>query len=94
MKFLSYWSIALYFVFLILIISIGSIFSENIILNFNISENKPNWLINGFKYAAYNVGIVPAMLFCLKDLKTRKEAIVSGIIGAFLAMIPGFMIYF
>lgn len=93
-KFLSYWSIALYFVFLILIISIGSIFSENIILNFNISENKPNWLINGFKYAAYNVGIVPAMLFCLKDLKTRKEAIVSGIIGAFLAMIPGFMIYF
>ena len=64
MKFLSYWSIALYFVFLILIISIGSIFSENIILNFNISENKPNWLINGFKYAAYNGGIVPAMLFC------------------------------
>ena len=31
---------------------------------------------------------------CLKDLKTRKEAILSGIIGAFLAMIPGFMIYF
>ena len=94
MKFLSFWSIALYFVFLILIISIGSIFSENIISNFNISDNKSNWIINGFKYAAYNVGIVPAMLFCLKDLKTRKEAMVSGVIAAFLAMIPGFMIYF
>ena len=55
MKFLSYWSIALYFVFLILIISIGSTFSEDIISNFNISKNKSNWLINGFKYAAYNV---------------------------------------
>ncbi len=92
--FLSYWSIALYGVFLMLIIFISSSYNEQIFSNLFLVEKESPWIENGIKYAAYNVGIVPAMLFCLKNIKTRKEAIISGSLGGLLAIIPGFMIYF
>ena len=63
--FLSYWSIFLYLVFIILVIWINSIYGNQISNNFSLTEESASWLKNGIMYAAYNVGPVAAILFCL-----------------------------
>jgi uncharacterized membrane protein YkvI len=92
--FLSYWSIFLYVVFIILIVWINSIYGHQITNNFSLPENSASWFINGIKYAAYNVGPVAAILFCLTNIETRKEAIVSGFLAGIIAIVPGFMIFY
>jgi len=91
-KFLSSVSILLYIVFgLFLIISVakhGTViqqkFSEAII--------QPGWTIGGFKYALYNIAVIPAVLFCIKNLETRKEAIAAGLIAGVIGILPGVLI--
>ncbi|MFL3000869.1 MAG: hypothetical protein ACJZ0Y_01720 [Cytophagales bacterium] len=92
--FLSYWSIFLYIVFLVLIIWINSIYGHQITNNFSLPEETGSWFKNGIMYAAYNVGPVAAILFCLTNIETRREAITSGILAGIIAIIPGFMIYY
>ena len=36
--------------------------------NFSLTEEPASWLKNGIMYAAYNVGPVAAILFCLNKL--------------------------
>lgn len=92
--FLSYWSIFLYIVFLVLIIWINSIYGHQITNNFSLPEETGSWFKNGIMYAAYNVGPVAAILFCLTNIETRREAITSGFLAGIIAIIPGFMIYY
>jgi uncharacterized membrane protein YkvI len=79
-SFLSSWSLLLYLVYGVFLVvslikfgtSIQSRFVEGII--------RPGWIVGGFKYALYNLGIIPAVLFCLKHIKTRKEAVTAGLL--------------
>ena len=85
--FLSYWSIFLYLVFIILVIWINSIYGNQISNNFSLTEESASWLKNGIMYAAYNVGPVAAILFCFISIKTRKEALISGGLAGIIAII-------
>jgi uncharacterized membrane protein YkvI len=49
--------------------------------------------VGGFKYALYNLGIIPAVLFCLKHIKTRKEAVTAGLLGGVIGILPGLLFY-
>ena len=48
----------------------------------------------GILYASYNLSAIPAGLFTLRRQTTRKEAVISGVIGAALMTIPWFFTYF
>jgi uncharacterized membrane protein YkvI len=92
-NFLSVWSIILYLVyaafFVVALIKFGPMiqksFASGIIL--------PKWALGGFKYALYNLGTVPAVLFCLNHIESRKEAVTAGILGGFIGIIPGLLFY-
>ncbi|GMQ80718.1 MAG: hypothetical protein BMS9Abin05_0146 [Rhodothermia bacterium] len=97
-KALSIWSFALYGVFLVLIIVAVNMFGAAIGENIggehsSASSQGAHWWLSGARYAAYNVGIMPAMLFATRHIVSRKEALVSGSIAGLLAMLPGVMIY-
>lgn len=92
-KALSIWSFALYAVFLILIIVAFSQFGTEIGRYAGGMNEGGNWILSGAEYAAYNVGLMPAMLFAARHLETRREAFLSGGIAGALAMIPGVFIY-
>ena len=53
----------------------------------------PKWALGGFKYALYNLGTVPAVLFCLNHIESRKEAVTAGILGGFIGIIPGALFF-
>lgn len=48
----------------------------------------------GIIYATYNLASIPAGLFTLRAQTKRKEAVISGIIGAVLMTVPWFLTYF
>jgi uncharacterized membrane protein YkvI len=44
-------------------------------------------------YAGYNLATAPAMLFCMRHVSRRSDAVISGIAGGALAVLPGILLY-
>jgi uncharacterized membrane protein YkvI len=56
-------------------------------------EVRPGWLMGGSQYAGYNIGVIPAVLFCLRQLTRRKEAISAGLLAGPIAIFPAFLFF-
>jgi len=92
-KFLSGWSIVLYIVYGAFLIAAFIKFAPEIQKNFSTAEILPGWALGGFKYALYNMAIIPAILFCLSHIETRKEALWAGFWGGIIGILPGLLFY-
>jgi uncharacterized membrane protein YkvI len=92
-KFLSSWSILLYLVYGLLLVFALIKFGPEIQKNFSSSIVLPKWALGGFKYALYNLGIIPAVLFCVNHIETRKEAITAGLAGGLIGILPGLFFF-
>jgi uncharacterized membrane protein YkvI len=51
------------------------------------------WLMAGITYAGYNIAIIPAVLFSVRHLTRRREAVVAGLLAGPLGMLPGLAFY-
>ncbi|MBN1272278.1 MAG: hypothetical protein JXB26_08410 [Candidatus Aminicenantes bacterium] len=92
-KFLSGWSIILYIVYgSFLVVSILK-FGPAIRRNFIEEPILSGWALGGFKYALYNMGVIPAVFFCLRHIKKRKEAVTAGLLGGLIGILPGLFFY-
>ena len=92
-KVLSFWSIILYAAFAIMFISVFIMFSNDISLSFSQQSTDTNWTMGGIKYAAYNIGLAPAILFCVRHFDSRKEALISGIFAGLIGMLPALVMF-
>ncbi|NQT78837.1 MAG: hypothetical protein HQ555_00385 [Candidatus Aminicenantes bacterium] len=92
-KFLSSWSILLYIVYGLLFVFALLKFGPEIQKNLSSGIVLPKWALGGFKYALYNMGIIPAVLFCINHIETKKEAISAGLLGGLIGILPGFFFY-
>ncbi len=92
-KFLSGWSIVLYVVYAAFLVVALIKFGPLIRNHFAQGEIKSGWALGGFKYALYNLGVIPAVYFCLNHIKTRREAITSGLLAGVIGIIPAFLFY-
>lgn len=92
-KFLSVWSFVLYFVYALLLIFTLIKFGPTIKGSLSSSGIEPGWAISGFKYAFYNLANVVGVLFCLKHLETRKEAVSAGLLAGVIGIIPALLLY-
>jgi uncharacterized membrane protein YkvI len=92
-KFLSGWSIILYIIYGLFLIGALVKFGPQIQKNFSEGIILIKWPLGGFKYALYNLGIIPAVLFCVRHIDTRKEAISAGLLGGLIGILPGFLFY-
>ncbi len=92
-RFLSSWSLILYLAFgAFLCVSLLK-FGPTIQENFSGGPLLPRWPLGGFKYALYNIAVIPAVLFCVKGIETRKEAICSGLLAGAIGICPGLLLY-
>jgi len=92
-KFFAFWSFVLYAVYIIFFIAALLKFGPEIQKNLLSSAVLPGWPLGGFKYALYNMGIVPAVIFCIRHIKKRKEAIAAGLLGGLIGILPGFFFF-
>jgi len=92
-NFLSSWSLLLYLTYGAFLVISFLKFGPEIQKNLCSSLIKPSWMLGGIKYALYNMGIIPAVFFCLTHIKTRRQALSAGLMGGLIGIIPGFLFY-
>ncbi len=92
-KFLSVWSIILYIVFALLLVFTLIKFGPAIKESLSNTQIEPGWAMSGFKYSFYNIASAVGVLFCLKHLETRKEAITAGVLAGIIGIVPALLLY-
>jgi uncharacterized membrane protein YkvI len=93
-KFLSFWSLVLYAVYIVFLLACLFSFGDDILANLRAGTIEPGWFKGGIEYAAYNVGTLPAVLFTIRHLERRKEALIAGALAGPIAILPGCFFYF
>jgi uncharacterized membrane protein YkvI len=92
-RFLAGWSFLLYGVYLVLVFWAVARFGPDIQANFAASSLEGDWIGGGVRYAGYNLAVIPAVLFALHHIETRKEAVGAGLLAGPIAIIPAFLFY-
>jgi len=93
-KALTYWSLLLYGVFIAFFIVIFRRDGEVILARIADGEVLAGWAVSGFKYALYNLGTVPLLLYVARDFETRRESMTSACIAAAIALVPAIIFHF
>ena len=95
-KVLAGWSFFLYATYAVFVAYYLWQYGDDLVSNLAeapIGENGESWLIKGFQYVGYNIAAVPVILFCVKHMETRRDAVTAGILAGPLAMIPAFLFF-
>jgi len=92
-KVFSVWSVALYVVYIGLIIITWTKYSDEITVVASSALGDSSWFLGGIRYAGYNIAILPALLYSAKHLETRNEAFSAGLLGGLIGMVPAMLIY-
>jgi uncharacterized membrane protein YkvI len=94
-KALAGWSGVLYAVYMILfawsLVRFGPEIAQA--LRAPAPEGVGGWPLGGMRYAAYNVALIPALLFATRHLKTRRDAITAGLLAGPIAMVPAILLF-
>ena len=92
-KSFAVWSLVIYGVYILfLVVSLlrfGNLTRENL----TSAQILPGWAIGAFKYGLYNMCVIPAILFCVRHIETRTEAVSAGVIAAFMGLMPAFLLF-
>lgn len=92
-RFFAVWSLVLYTAYLVFFGWNMLQHSGAIAANLTTIDTRPGWFGSGLAYAGYNVAMVPILLFCIRHLHTRREAITAGLLGGPIAMIPAMLFF-
>lgn len=92
-KAFSVWSIFIYLVYIAFLVVCATKFGDDIAASFAAGSPLPGWALAGFKYGLYNMCVIPAILFCIRHIETRRQAVASGVIAAVVGLVPGFLFY-
>lgn len=98
---LAAWSLVLYAVFVVMFVWSIVRFGPDIAAALSSGEGSSappadggsNWVVGGIQYAGYNLAIIPALLFSIRHIRTRGEAIGAGLLAGPIAMIPAFLFF-
>ncbi|MBN2409396.1 MAG: hypothetical protein JXE07_06635, partial [Candidatus Aminicenantes bacterium] len=80
-KFMSSWSILIYVIYGCFLAAALVKFGPQIQEHLSAGTIRPGWALGGFKYALYNLGVIPSVLFCLRHIEKRKEAVAAGFLA-------------
>lgn len=94
-KVLTAWSFLLYVVFVVFLIAVlrdngASFGNSGQLLEFSA---KDGWLASGFKYALYNLAVLPLLLYTARDFTSLGETVRSGAIAGGIALLPALLFH-
>ena len=90
---LAAWSFVLYATYVVFLLWSLRAFGSEIASGFTTHSPERGWILGGFKYGVLQVSLIPAVLFTLRHVTTRREAITSGVLTGVIAMIPALLFY-
>ena len=90
---LTVWSFVLYGTYLLFfgwnLFQSGNLIASNL----ETIPINPGWWQSGVAYSGYNMAAVPAILFCVRRLKKRRDAVIAGALAGPLAMFPALLFF-
>ncbi|MHA7816953.1 MAG: YkvI family membrane protein [Pseudohaliea sp.] len=90
---LAGWSVLLYAVYLLLFALTLTAHGDTIAQSLREPPaQEGSWALSGTRYAAYNISL-PAVLFCMTLLTTRRQAVGAGIMTGVIAIVPALLFY-
>lgn len=92
-KFLTFWSVLLYAIYAVFFVWCFARFGDDIFSGFGQVPLSGRWIVGGVQYAAYNLAVIPAVLFAIRHHESRRESIGAGILAGPIAIIPGLLFY-
>ena len=92
-RFLALWSFVLYATYFTFLGWHLVQHGGQIMDNLNSASISPGWLQSGIAYSGYNLAAIPAILFCLRHLQRRREALTAGFLGGIIAMLPAILFF-
>lgn len=92
-KFLASWSFVLYAVYVVLFVWSFLSFGDQVVDKMRSVPVLPGWFVGGVKYAAYNLATIPAILFCIRHIERRREAVWAGVLAGPIAMLPALLFF-
>lgn len=92
-KVMAGWSVVLYAAYLAFFFWCFHSFGDQILSMFSGHAPRGNWGVAGVRYAAYNVALIPPLLFPIRHLTSRKETFLAGALAGPIAMIPGLLFF-
>ena len=90
---LAFWSLLLYTVFVIYLATVFVTMSDAFTLGLEHNGLGEGWFVSGLQYSFYNVTGIPIILYAAMAIKTRRQALTSGLVGALIALIPALMLH-
>jgi uncharacterized membrane protein YkvI len=92
-RFFAAWSFVLYGTYITLLGWHLLQHGEQIQNNLTAFDTIDGWLQSGIAYAGYNIATVPALLFCIRHLESRRDAVTAGILGGPIGMLPAVLFF-
>lgn len=92
-QFMGSWSILLYASYFTLVVWSFTAFGDDIRRNFASASVGPGWVLDGVRYAGYNLATVPAVFFCLNHITRRRQAVGAGLLAGIIGMLPAVFLY-
>lgn len=90
---LAFWSFILYGLYIVLIVLAFRHFGGAITGIMAEGEFRQGWALAGVRYAGYNLGIIPAILFVVRHVESRKGGLIAGVIAGPIAIFPAILLF-
>ena len=90
---LTLWSVVLYAVFIVFVYQVFNAIPDD--HNFRVVGEQTDsvWWLSGFKYALYNMMVIPIILFVSLRFENRQQAVGAGVIAALVAVAPAALLH-
>jgi uncharacterized membrane protein YkvI len=92
-KVLAGWSFVLYITYGIFVLFYLLEHGGNLGDAFRADTIQGDWMLGSLKYIGYSMSVVPIILFCVKHMESRRDAITAGILCGPIAMLPALLFY-
>jgi uncharacterized membrane protein YkvI len=89
----KYVSVLLYGVYVLFVVLSFTHFGDRIVAGFGTKAPMDGWAMGGLTYASYNIVGAVVILPVLRHLTSDRDAVISGLIAAPLAMLPALMFF-
>lgn len=64
-----------------------------VVENLRVMPVVEGWAKSGLAYSGYNLSVIPALLFCVRHMQKRGDAITAGLLGGPIAMLPAMLFF-
>ncbi|MCH9696207.1 MAG: hypothetical protein K0U72_16955 [Gammaproteobacteria bacterium] len=90
---MSVWSLVLYGVYGSIFVASMYAFGSTLGDSFALPAENDGWFFSGVRYAGLMLSLIPAILFATTHIKTRRDAVLAGMLTGPLYLIPAVLFF-